>query len=713
MAVNAGLGAATGAASGGLKGALVGAVGGAAGAAVRSFTGGAVTVGLSYSAENGFGASVGVGYGPANVTVGISEKGGATVDLGFNKGGFNAGLSYNSKTGKASGSAGFSSSDSGTGFALSYNEGDGFGASISKSLDNGINGSLSWSEKGGVGGNIGYEVPGDKNKSKDSLANKMQGSGGSLNWSQRDGVSVAVNASGGVNAGNWSQSGGFQANTNFLTDQWKANFISGKAKEDADAQEASRAAQKEAAAHSGADSIAGAGETLLGGRRNDGDASASADPDDQRIAQLKKELSEGILLADGNGSMSDVGGGSGTASAAKELSKKMAELQQLESNKAARSNGAEKPGILGGIGERFSNLINGNGFNTNASLNSGPVKIVSGTGGGKATGDILEDSNGKLYQKQTNKKGETEWVPVKIDPKKHAEGQALMAQGAANGDLAAYSKGLAMTKGYGWNDNGLNMVGIRVPVDSQNAKHDDFMLAINKGKLEGVYFASTQPGQKSYEANSKTGSPSSAALGGVGEISTGHFNMVGVDKTAGTWKHAYLAGMADGTVPGARDANADGVHSTAERSMENLKKMTEVFIHQGGNDSVNFTPNPKTKTLIADYMPGKVGGISQGCQVPNQSYYHNAQTGQNEVFATSGLNKMAGQHGSFNSMETLFKNNPKFGYSVINSSDFTTDQMNQLNDLRKNAKEEFMQAETQNYLKKKPQYKDYDVQFNR
>ncbi|MCL8312918.1 hypothetical protein M9Y90_20050, partial [Leptospira interrogans] len=225
MAVNAGLGAATGAASGGLKGALVGAVGGAAGAAVRSFTGGAVTVGLSYSAENGFGASVGVGYGPANVTVGISEKGGATVDLGFNKGGFNAGLSYNSKTGKASGSVGLEISQ-GSSLGISYNEGDGFGASISKSLDNGINGSLSWSEKGGVGGNIGYEVPGDKNKSKDSLANKMQGSGGSLNWSQRDGVSVAVNASGGVNAGNWSQSGGFQANTNFLNDQWKANFVS-------------------------------------------------------------------------------------------------------------------------------------------------------------------------------------------------------------------------------------------------------------------------------------------------------------------------------------------------------------------------------------------------------------------------------------------------------------------------------------------------------
>ncbi|WP_347814944.1 hypothetical protein [Leptospira noguchii] len=275
MAVNAGLGAATGAASGGLKGALVGAVGGAAGAAVRSFTGGAVTVGLSYSAENGFGASVGVGYGPATVSVGVSEKGGATVDVGFTKGGFNAGLSYNSKTGSVSGNAGLEVAK-GTSLGISYNEGDGFGASISKSLENGVNGSLSWSQKGGVGGSIGYEVPGDKNKSKDSLANKMQGAGGSLNFSQRDGVSVAVNASGGVNAGNWSQSGGFQANTNFLNDKWKADFVSkqnaieelqsqGLSKEqatailDAQAKADSKAAQNKNNEELGAQVIEGAG----------------------------------------------------------------------------------------------------------------------------------------------------------------------------------------------------------------------------------------------------------------------------------------------------------------------------------------------------------------------------------------------------------------------------------------------------------------------
>ncbi|ULH30605.1 M23 family metallopeptidase [Leptospira weilii] len=224
--MGAGIGAATGAASGGLKGALVGAVGGAAGAAVKSFTGGAVNVGLSYSAENGFGASVGVGYGPATVSVGISERGGTSVDVGFNKAGFNAGLSYNSKTGSVSGSAGFTSQSSGTGFALSYSEGDGFGASLSKSFSNGLNGGLSWSEKGGVGGNIGYEAPGDKDKPKNSLANQMKGAGGTVSFSQRDGLSAALNASGGVNAGNWSQSGGFQANSNFLMDSWKADFVS-------------------------------------------------------------------------------------------------------------------------------------------------------------------------------------------------------------------------------------------------------------------------------------------------------------------------------------------------------------------------------------------------------------------------------------------------------------------------------------------------------
>ncbi|ASV13195.1 peptidase M23 [Leptospira santarosai] len=316
--------------------ALVGAVGGAAGAAVKSFTGGAVTVGLSYSAENGFGASVGVGYGPATVSVGISERGGTTVDLGLKKGGFNAGLSYNSKTGSVSGNVGLEIAK-GSSLGISYNEGDGFGASISKSLSNGVNGSLSWSEKGGLGGSIGYESPGDENQPKNSLANQMKGAGGSLSFNQRDGVSASVSASGGVNAGNWSQSGGFQANTNFLTDQWKADFQSGKAQEDAAAQEASRAAQNKNNSESGKSVLEGVAISTQ--RREDGDGD-SADPVDQRINQLKKELSEGISLAHDNGTMSDAGNPA-LASAAKELSSKMAELQKLEGQKAA----GQKPGV--------------------------------------------------------------------------------------------------------------------------------------------------------------------------------------------------------------------------------------------------------------------------------------------------------------------------------------------------------------------------------
>ncbi|EKR64443.1 hypothetical protein LEP1GSC036_2247 [Leptospira weilii str. 2006001853] len=232
-----------------------------------------------------------MGYGPATVSVGISERGGTSVDVGLTKGGFNAGLSYNSKTGSVSGNAGFNSR-SGTGFALSYNEGDGFGASLSQSLDSGLNGGISWSQKGGVGGNIGYEAPGDKTKPKDSLANQMKGAGGSLSWNQRDGVSAALNASGGVNAGNWSQSGGFQANTNYLMDRWKADFVSkrGEIEElqlqgfseeqanavlDARAQAESKAAQEKNNQHQGADAIAGAGR-----REEDGATPHAHDHDD-------------------------------------------------------------------------------------------------------------------------------------------------------------------------------------------------------------------------------------------------------------------------------------------------------------------------------------------------------------------------------------------------------------------------------------------------
>ncbi|MBM9576855.1 M23 family metallopeptidase [Leptospira sp. 201903070] len=178
----------------------------------------------------------------------------------------------------------------------------------------------------------------------------MKGTGGSLNWNQRDGVSASLTAAGGVNAGTWSQSGGFQANTNFLNDKWKADFVSGKAKEDADMQEAerSKSAQNKNNAEQGAATLAGIGVEVAG-RRNEGDGDASrgtsSDPNnskkpdspehslDERISKLKRELEEGVSLVSGNGAM-DESGITPEKVAAKIISQKMDELKHLESQRA-------------------------------------------------------------------------------------------------------------------------------------------------------------------------------------------------------------------------------------------------------------------------------------------------------------------------------------------------------------------------------------------
>ncbi|MBM9577824.1 hypothetical protein JWG45_11765 [Leptospira sp. 201903070] len=69
-------------------------------------------------------------------------------------------------------------------------------------------------------------------------------------------------------------------------------------------------------------------------------------------------MSEGILLADGNGSMSDAKGGSGEVAAAKELSKKMAELKHLEGQKAAgQKSGVQKDGSIVVIGTKENNQV--------------------------------------------------------------------------------------------------------------------------------------------------------------------------------------------------------------------------------------------------------------------------------------------------------------------------------------------------------------------
>ncbi|WP_235594616.1 M23 family metallopeptidase, partial [Leptospira santarosai] len=156
---------------------------------------------------------------------------------------------------------------------------------------------------------------------------------------------------------------GLSSNSDFLSQSAMNNGLSqGVAQTDeekahtarVEAEERARAAQNRNNSEQGASNISGAGVEVAG-RRNEGDDGTTphangepAGPVDQRIAQLKKELSEGILLADGNGSMSDAKGGSGEVAAAKELSKKMAELQKLEGQKAAGQKPASSNVLYGG-----------------------------------------------------------------------------------------------------------------------------------------------------------------------------------------------------------------------------------------------------------------------------------------------------------------------------------------------------------------------------
>ncbi|XDD51247.1 TIGR04388 family protein [Leptospira sp. WS92.C1] len=386
MALNATIGAAQGAAGGGLEGALVGAVGGAVSGYVQSVTGGAVNVGLSYSKENGFGASVSVGYGPAAVSVGVSEHGGATIGLGLQYKGLNAGLNYNSKTGSVDGNIGFSAQN-GSNIALSYSEQSGVGINAGLNSSKGIGANVGWSEKDGFGGGLSYGLPGE---------GKWSGTGANINWTQNGGTNIALTAgagekygadgvsrgvvpgmnnaakfgSGGTTAGTWSSEGGFQANKNFINDKWAQDYL-------ADAEDR-RQDQENHNQHAGADAIAGAGIEVAGRRPEDGGDTphgASSDPNnpkksdspesnlDERISKLKRELEDGVSLASGNGAM-DESGITPEKVAAKIISQKMDELKHLESQRAGlkplseRSAELRAPADKGNQEKASSNMTN-------------------------------------------------------------------------------------------------------------------------------------------------------------------------------------------------------------------------------------------------------------------------------------------------------------------------------------------------------------------
>ncbi|UOG65565.1 hypothetical protein MAL04_03460 [Leptospira noguchii] len=351
-----------GATEGGVLGALAGAAN-VGNAFLYEFTAGAVSYNLSYSYSEGFGASVGGGWKIASglgvgATLSYNENQGFGGSVGLQGGtsalSFNAGLSYSQRDG-VSANAGVGIGLGGkkpTGslnLGVSYNKQDGLGTSAGISSNNnkithGMGLNITKSEYGGWGADVSTDQYGPGNLS------------GGLAYSQRDGFTVSLNVNG-TNAISYNSQGGLSGNGDFMSQYAMNNGLAQGVAEDTDTSEPN-SAQQHNNTEQGAQVIEGAGFSTTRREGEGGDAV------DQRIAQLKKELSEGISLAHDNGTMSDTGNPA-LASAAKELSSKMAELQKLEGQKAAgQKPGVQKDGsiVVAGsnkptLGERASSLF--------------------------------------------------------------------------------------------------------------------------------------------------------------------------------------------------------------------------------------------------------------------------------------------------------------------------------------------------------------------
>ncbi|BDA77662.1 hypothetical protein LPTSP3_g05920 [Leptospira kobayashii] len=108
---------------------------------------------------------------------------------------------------------------------------------------------------------------------------KNNGTGAGLELTQNGGLTVNLNAAGGANAGSWNSQTGFQANTNFLTDQWQNKYNKDQEEKQAGLDQAeAEAKQKEAQNNEGADIIAGASRV---GKKEGGAPEAPETPKDR------------------------------------------------------------------------------------------------------------------------------------------------------------------------------------------------------------------------------------------------------------------------------------------------------------------------------------------------------------------------------------------------------------------------------------------------
>ncbi|EMJ62139.1 hypothetical protein LEP1GSC051_1219 [Leptospira sp. P2653] len=287
---------AQGAVEGGVYGALAGAAN-IGNAFLSTYTGGMVSYNLSYSRENGFGASVGGGFKVmeglgVGATLSYNEQSGFGASVGLQAGtsalSFNAGLSYSERDG-ISANAGIGvgmgrnattgSYSSSLNLGVSYNRQDGYGSSIGLSRNNnvvlpGVGATISRSEYGGWGADVSSDQYGKVQGGPGSQG--FGGVSGGLSWGERDGFTASFNVSG-TNAFSYNSQTGLSSNTDFMS-QYAMNNALAQGVADTDEEKAyqarqeaeSRAAQERNNQESGAAAASGMAVELENRRREDG-----------------------------------------------------------------------------------------------------------------------------------------------------------------------------------------------------------------------------------------------------------------------------------------------------------------------------------------------------------------------------------------------------------------------------------------------------------
>ena len=179
------------------------------------------------------------------------------------------------------------------------------------------------------------------------------------------------------------------------------------------------------------------------------------------------------------------------------------------------------------------------------------------------------------------------WLKANKKPKYMSQEylEAKMLQWYAGDNQVAFYKGRAMELGYNWNDEGINIVGLRDASTRANQRtHDDQFLVIQNNEAIGLFYGSTDPG-KNYHSQS----PST----GTAQVPNGNYSFW-YDSRTGSKNNNILRPNKQILVN--RDANRNGFIDGAERNRLYSSAKT-IYFHSGGGSF------------------GNVGNYSIGCQV--------------------------------------------------------------------------------------------------